>query len=61
VHLGENRYLKKIVGKRGGKRHFGRRKYRRVDNIEVYLKEIGWEGEFICVRVGTRGEPLETW
>jgi hypothetical protein len=33
-----------LVGKSEGKRPRGRLRYRRVDNIKVDLREIGWDG-----------------
>jgi hypothetical protein len=33
-----------LVGKSEGKRPLGRQRRRFVDNIKVYLKEIGWGG-----------------
>jgi hypothetical protein len=33
-----------LVGKPEGKRQLGRPRRRRVDNIKIYLREIGWDG-----------------
>jgi hypothetical protein len=33
-----------LVGKPEGKRPLGRRRRRWVDNIKMYLREIGWDG-----------------
>jgi hypothetical protein len=33
-----------MAGKPGGKRSLGRSRRRRVDNIKVDLREIGWDG-----------------
>jgi hypothetical protein len=32
-----------LVGKPEGKRPLGRRRHRWKDNIEMYVREIGWE------------------
>jgi len=42
------------VGIYKGKRQAGRHKYSRQDNIEMYLKELGWYGvaRFIWLRTG---------
>jgi hypothetical protein len=32
-----------LVGKSGGKRPLGTPRRRRVDNIKIYLREIGWD------------------
>jgi hypothetical protein len=43
--MGEKRTAYRIlVGKPGGKRQLGRPRRRWVDNIEMDLKEIGWDG-----------------
>jgi hypothetical protein len=43
--MGENRNAYRIfVGKPQGKRPLGRPRRRRVDNIKIYLREIGWDG-----------------
>jgi hypothetical protein len=34
-----------LVGKPEGKRPLGRPRYMGVDNIEMYLREIGWSGK----------------
>jgi hypothetical protein len=42
---GEKRNAYRIlVGKREGKRPLGRPKRKWVDNIEINLREIGWDG-----------------
>jgi hypothetical protein len=33
-----------LVGKPEGKRPLGRPGYGEMDNIKMYLKELGWEG-----------------
>jgi hypothetical protein len=33
-----------LVGKPEGKRPLGRPRFRWVDNIKMYLREIGWDG-----------------
>jgi hypothetical protein len=33
-----------LVGKAEGKRPLGRPRRRSVDNIKIYLREIGWDG-----------------
>jgi hypothetical protein len=43
--MGETRNAYRIfVGKPEGKRPLGRRRSRWVDNIQIYLREIGWDG-----------------
>jgi hypothetical protein len=43
--MGEARNAYRIlVGKPEGKRPLGRPRRRWVDNIKMYLKEIGWDG-----------------
>jgi hypothetical protein len=43
--MGEKRNAYKILaGKPEGKRPLGRPRRRRVDNIKVDLREIGWDG-----------------
>jgi hypothetical protein len=32
-----------LVGKLEGKRPLGKQRHRWVDNIKVYLREVGWE------------------
>jgi hypothetical protein len=40
-----NRWIHYIlVGKPEGKRPLGRRRRRRVDNIKIDLRDIGWDG-----------------
>jgi hypothetical protein len=39
---GENEYI--LVGKSDGKRPLGRPRRRWVDNIQIDLREIGWDG-----------------
>jgi hypothetical protein len=58
----EKRHAYKIlVGKPGGRRPFGRPKYRLENNIKVDLQEIkwGWSG-LIWLRIGTIGGLLCT-
>jgi hypothetical protein len=33
-----------LVGKREGKRPLGRPRRRWVDNVEMHLRELGWDG-----------------
>jgi hypothetical protein len=33
-----------LIGKYGGKRQYGRHKYRWKDDVNIYLNEIGLEG-----------------
>jgi hypothetical protein len=43
--MGEKRNAYRIlVGKPGSKRLLGRPRRRRVDNIKIDLREIGWDG-----------------
>jgi hypothetical protein len=43
--MGEKRNACRIlVGKPEGKRSLGRPRRRWVDNIKMYLREIGWDG-----------------
>jgi hypothetical protein len=61
--MGEKRNAYRIlVGNREGKRPLGRPRRRRVDNIKMDLREIGWDGvEWIVLtwlRIGTSGELL---
>jgi hypothetical protein len=59
----ENRNAYRIyVGKPEGKRPLGRPRCRRVDNIKMKLREIGWDGVvwigLILLRIGTNGGLL---
>jgi hypothetical protein len=48
-----------LVGKPEGKRPLGRPRRRKVDNIKVDLREIGWNGmDWIWLRIGTSGGLL---
>jgi hypothetical protein len=43
--MGEKRNVNTIlVGKPEGKRPLGRQRRRWMDNIKIYLNEIGWDG-----------------
>jgi hypothetical protein len=43
--MGPKRNARRIlVGEPQGKRPLGRQRCRWVDNIKVYLREIGWDG-----------------
>jgi hypothetical protein len=44
-----------LVGKPEGKRPVGRPRRRRVDNIKMNLREIGWD---VMDRIGTSGGLL---
>jgi hypothetical protein len=46
-----------LVGKPEGKKPLGRQRCRWADNIEKYLRDIGW-CEFIWLRIGTSGGLL---
>jgi hypothetical protein len=46
-----------LVGKPEGKRPLGRPRRRWVDNIKMYLREIGWDG-INWLRIGTSGGLL---
>jgi hypothetical protein len=48
------------VGKPEGKRSLGRPRWRWVDNIEIDLREIGWDDLdwSIWFRIGTSGRLL---
>jgi hypothetical protein len=41
---GEKNAYRILVGKPEGKRPLERRRRRRVDNIKIDLREIGWDG-----------------
>jgi hypothetical protein len=56
--MGEKRNAcRKLVGNPEGKRPLGRPRCRRVDNIRIDLREIGWDGMewsgLIWLRIGT--------
>jgi hypothetical protein len=46
-----------MVGKPERKRSLGRLECRWVDNIKMYLREIGWTG-LMWLRIGTSGGLL---
>jgi hypothetical protein len=57
---GEKRNAYRIlVRKLEGKRPLGRPRRRWVDNIKIYLREVGWDGMVwtgsIWLRIGTSG------
>jgi hypothetical protein len=61
--MGEKRNARRIlVGQPEGKRPVGRPRRRRVDNIKMDLREIGWDGMIwiglIWLRIGTNGGLL---
>jgi hypothetical protein len=61
--MGEKRTAYRILlGKPEGRRPLGRPRRRWVDNIEMDLREIGWDGVVwtgsIWLRVGTSGGLL---
>jgi transcription termination factor 2 len=61
ARMGEKRNAYKIfVGEQEGKRPLGRPRRRWVDNIKMYLREIGWDGldGLIWLRIGTSGGLL---
>jgi hypothetical protein len=54
---GEKRNTYRIlVGKPEGKRLLGRQRHRRVDNIKINLREIGWGGMDWCDLAQDRGQ-----
>jgi hypothetical protein len=58
--MGETRNVYRIlVGKPEGKRPLGRPRSRWVDDIKMYLREIGWDRMvwtgLIWLRIGTSG------
>jgi hypothetical protein len=42
--MGETNAFRILVGKPEGKRPLGRPRRRWVDNIKMYLRQIGWDG-----------------
>jgi hypothetical protein len=42
--MGETNAYRILVGKTERKRPLGRTRHRWVDNIKIYLREIGWDG-----------------
>jgi len=43
--MGERRSIYRVlVGRPAGKRHFGRPRCRREDNIKMDLQDVGWGG-----------------
>jgi hypothetical protein len=44
ARMGETNAYRTLVGKPEGKKPLRRRKRRWVDNIKIYLREIGWDG-----------------
>jgi hypothetical protein len=52
--VGEKRNFYRLLM---GKRPLGRPRCRWVDNIRVYLGEVGW-GDVDCLRIGTGGGLL---
>jgi hypothetical protein len=44
ARIGEKNAYRILVGKPEGKRPLGRPRRRWVDNIKIYLREIGWGG-----------------
>jgi hypothetical protein len=61
ARMGEKRNAYRLfVGKAEGKRPLGRPRRRWVDNIKMYLGEIGWGklNELVWLRIETSGEFL---
>jgi hypothetical protein len=61
--MGEKRsaYRRILVGKPEGERPLGRPRHRWVDNINMDLREIGWDGMdwiFFWLRIATSGGLL---
>jgi hypothetical protein len=57
ARLGETRNAYRLlVGKPEGKRSLGRPRRRWVDNIKVYLREIGWDGIDLIDRAQDRDQ-----
>jgi hypothetical protein len=58
----EKRNAYMLVGKQEGKRPLGRPRRRWVENIMMYLVEVGWDGmmwtRLVSLRIGTGGELL---
>jgi hypothetical protein len=60
ARMGEKKIAYGIfVGKPEGKRPLGRPRRRRVDNIKMNLRDIGWDGiDWLGLRIGTSGGLL---
>jgi hypothetical protein len=59
--MGEGRGVYRVlVGRPEGKRPLGRYRRRWEDNIKMYLREIGIDGQtgFRCLRIGSGGGLL---
>ena len=49
---GEERLYRVLVGKPEGKRPLARPRFRREDNIQMDLQEVGWGGGYRLNRAG---------
>jgi hypothetical protein len=57
---GKNNVYRLLVGNPEGKRQLGRPRCKWVDNIELDLREVGWDRRIrlICLMVATNRELL---
>jgi hypothetical protein len=57
ARMGKRNAYRILVGKPEGKRPLGRSRRKRVDNIKIDLREMGWTGS-IWLRIRTIGGLL---